>query len=231
MRDPADRIIYDTGGRDLLAEAAARPSALPATTSSGLSLADLKAAAAEAGIDPADVELAARRHLAKARVLPASMAGLPRFLAVDRRVPGSVDTAHPADLVGVIRTGLGELTGETTELRDGLEWSGGGDALQRHVSVSSRDGVATIRASTDLSMLSIRAGVPTGVIGTLIAIAAGIGFSNTGGLNFLVLALAILPVLYMIVRFTLGRVADAESARLETTVNELAELLSRPPDA
>jgi hypothetical protein len=79
-------------------------------------------------------------------------------------------------------------------------------------------------------MLSIRAGVPTGVIGTLIAIAAGIGFSNTGGLNFLVLALAILPVLYMIVRFTLGRVADAESARLETTVNELAELLSMPPD-
>lgn len=230
MRDPASPTFSDSEVRDILAEAAARPSALPASTSSGLSLADLKTAAAEAGIDPVRVEMAARRHLSKARSQPISIAGLPRFLAAERRVEGSVQAAHTADLLGAIRTGFGQPGGETTEIGGGLEWSGGGDAFHRHVSLSSRDEATTIRASTDLSRLAMMAGVPTGVIGTGIAIAAAIGYSNTGGLNFLVLALAILPVLYMVLRFVFGRVADAESARLETTVDELAGLLSMPAD-
>jgi len=40
----------------------------------------------------------------------------------------------------------------------------------------------------------------------------------------------ILPAIYMIVRFILGRVADVEAERVHATVDELARLLSEQTD-
>jgi hypothetical protein len=121
MRDPT---FNDDEVREIFAAAAERQSEADEATSSSNgdhSLAALKRIGAEAGIDPAHVEAAARALVRRSERLPAGKRGAGRAVEVSRTLPGPPDDGVWQRVVGALRDEF-RSTGVTTRFGNTHEW-------------------------------------------------------------------------------------------------------------
>jgi len=190
--------------------------------SEGLSLSELKAIGEEVGIDPARLEDAARAVAVRGPRRPGVL-GAPTVLDFERKVKGEIDPQDTPELLSLIRRTMG-LQGEVDEVHGSLEWSAKGDSGERYITVSSRDGHTAIRGSANLTNAAVLTYLPAGIMGFMASLVGLIKFVQDGSQVGLVLCLAVLPILYPVLRTIFSKIAGWEAARLQRAVNELARL-------
>jgi hypothetical protein len=103
-----------------------------------------------------------------------------------------------------------------------------GDSGERYVTLSPRDGTTTIRGSADLTNTAVLSFLSAGVAGLTASLAGLVKFVQAGSLVGLIVCLAVVPVLYSILRTIFGRISESESARLQQVVEDLARLTEGP---
>ena len=165
-----DRRVYtDEEFALILRQAAelAEPGSASSRSSAGLTLHEMKAAAAQAGIDPALVERAARQLASNATAAPSFLermfGGRARYRG-DARFPVALDEAGVARLMSAIRLGVGR-PGEGHSSALGLTWH------------SSDDGgsVLSVTAQTDQESTSVTAELDRRGTLAVVASMTGIG--------------------------------------------------------
>jgi hypothetical protein len=114
--------------------------------------------------------------------------------------------------------------GEVEEIRGSLEWNAKGEASERYVTLSSRDGKTTIQSSSNLSGAAVLTFLLPGILGFITSMVGLIKFVKDGSQIGLILCLALLPILYPILRTVFGKISGSESAKLERVVDDLARL-------
>lgn len=110
----------------------------------GLSLTQLKEIAAEVGLDPSQVEVAANRlvhHRAGGKI---PFLGTPVTPEFEREIPGELSADDMAELVTTIRKVLGRRGVTGTEMGT-FEWKAGDPMGGRYVSVRPKDGSTRLR--------------------------------------------------------------------------------------
>jgi len=218
-----ERKFTDEEVREILKKAVEKAPSRALAKSEGLSLADLKAIGGEVGIDPARLEDAARAVAMKGGTRQHSILGGPTVLNFERKVEGEFDPEDTPEILAVIRRTMGQQ-GEVDEIHGSLEWKAKGEASERYVTLSPRDGVTTICSSANLSGAAILTYLPPGIMGAIASFVGLIKFAKDGSQMGLVVFLAVLPILYPILRTVFSKISGSESAKLERVVDELARL-------
>lgn len=217
--------------REILARAVEDRGSRALNSAEGLTLAELKEVGAEVGIDGASLERAALAVRNTAPNRYAGIIGAPTSLEVNRSVPIDLDPEIMPDLVAVIRRGMGR-SGELAEVHGMVEWRATGEAGERVISLASRNGSTTIQGSADLRNAAIAGYTPVGIFSIIGAVITFISAANNGSALGLLLALTIVPLVYMIVRTVLGRFVSGEERRLEEVVDQIGQaiLAAGPPE-
>ena len=195
----------------------------------GVSLSEIKAAAAEVGIDPSRIEEAAGSLTRSGGNRPNRFLGGPLVLDFERRVEGEVDREDTHEVLSAIRRITGQQ-GKVSEIHGSLEWSSRRDTGERYVTLAPREGATTIRASTNLSNLAVLTYIPAGAMGVIASMAGLARYLKAGSEVGLVVFFVVIPVLYLILRTIFHTVSKAESERLQQVVDELARLIGSSPE-
>jgi hypothetical protein len=183
----------------------------------------LKSIGREVGIDPARLEDAARAVALKRGRRPNLLLGAPTVLNLERKVDGAFDPEETPEILSLIRRTMGQQ-GEVDEIHGSLEWTAKGDAGERYVTLSSRNGATTIRGSANLTNGALLTFLPTGIVGLIASLVGLIKFVEAGSLVGLIVCLAVIPALYIILRTIFGKISESEAARLQQVVEDLARL-------
>ena len=218
-----ERKFTDQEVREILRKAVERAPSRALAKSEGLSLAELKTIGQEVGIDPVRLEDAARAVVLKGRRRTNLLLGAPTVLNLERKVDGAFDAEETPEILSLIRRTMGQ-EGEVDEIHGSLEWTARSDSGERYVTLSSRDGTTTIRGAANLTNAAALTFLPVGIVGLITSLVGLIKFVQAGSLVGLVVCLAIIPVLYAILRTVFGRISELESARLQQVVEDLARL-------
>ena len=190
----------------------------------GLSLAELQQLAAEAGIDPHSVAVAAaemgQHHADEHR----NLWGGPLTLTLDRVVEGEVDEAAWEEMVAAIRRTFNN-TGTVQSWGKALEWTHGtGPAsTQAHVTVTPRDGRTRIQVFWNDQLLAAPFYVITGVL-SLIMIPIVFGALMMVSLAGAMLYLGLVASLFMLARWLLSRVAGKEKRQIRSLMARLEQI-------
>src|SRR3982751_475299 len=111
----------------------------PAPSSAGLTLTEMKAAAAQVGLDPALVEQAARLLAARATASPLErLIGGPLRYDHKARFPIKLDETTAARLLSAVRISAG-LSGAGHSGSMGMTWQDGGEMEQLSVTARSEE--------------------------------------------------------------------------------------------
>lgn len=221
---PSDeRRFTDREVREILERAVRDAPSRSLTRSEGLTLAELKAIGKEVGIDPARLEDAARAITLKGGHRPNRLVGAPTVLHFERRVEGEFDLDDTPEIVSLIRRIMGQQ-GEVAELHGSLEWTAKGEAGERYVTLSRREGTTTVSGSANLTNAAIITYLPTGIVGALASLVGLLKFAKDGTTVGLIVFFAVLPILYSILRTIFGKISASESSRLQQVVDSLARL-------
>lgn len=218
-----ERRFTDKEVHEILKKAVEKAPSRALVKSEGLSLAELKTIGGEVGIDPSRLEDAARAVALGGGSRSNPILGGPTVLHFERKVDGELDPEDTTEILSRIRRTMGRQ-GEVSEIHGALEWSDKGDAGERYVTLSSRDGTTTIRSSANLSQAAIVTYLPAGIIGFITAFAGLARFAKSGSEVALIIGLTVLPILYPILRTIFKKVSGSESAKLQQVVDELARL-------
>ena len=221
-----DKRFSDREVREILKKAVedASPGAL--VKRDGLTLSELKAIGKEVGIDPARLDAAARTVASRDVRRWSRILGVPAPISIEQKVQGEFTAEDTPEVLALIRRTMGRH-GEADQVGGSLEWSAKGETGGRYVTVSSKGGTTTVSGSANLSNLALVTYVPAGLAGLFATIMGAIQFSEGGGLVGLVAGLAVLPILYSLLRAILSRITKSESAKLEQVVDELARLAEK----
>jgi hypothetical protein len=221
-----ERRFSDEEIREILKKAVEKsPSRALAKKSEGLSLAELKTIAEEVGIDPARLEDAALAVASGGVNQTNALLGGPTVVNFERSVEAEFDPKQTPDILNAIRRTMGHQ-GEVDDIHGSLEWRAEGDIGARYVTVSPREGSTSITSSANLTNAAVVTYLPAGIVGGVASVIGLITFVGEGSLIGLIVALAVLPVLYTALRTIYGRVSGAESAKLQLVVDELARLIA-----
>jgi hypothetical protein len=218
-----DRKFTDEEVREILKKAVEKAPSRALVKSEGLSLAELKSIGGEVGIDPDRMEDAARAVALRKDNRPNRVLGAPTVLNFERKVQGEVDPEDTPEVLSLIRRTMGRQ-GEVDEIHGSLEWTANSDAGERYVTLTSREGTTTISGSANLSNTAVLTYLPAGMMGLIASFVGLIKFVQDGSQVGLFVCLAVLPILYPILRTIFSKVVGSESAKLEMVVNELARL-------
>jgi hypothetical protein len=134
-----------------------------------------------------------------------------------------LDQEDTPEILSVIRRAMGQQ-GEVDEIHGSLEWAAEGESGERFVTLSSREGVTTISSSANLTNAAILTYLPPGIFGLITSMVGLIKFVQDGSQVGLIVCLAVLPILYPILRTILAKISGSESAKLQRVVDELARL-------
>ncbi|MEX0891535.1 MAG: hypothetical protein WEB88_05135 [Gemmatimonadota bacterium] len=189
--------------------------------SRGLSLTELHAIGAEVGIDPARLDHAVRAVTGPAAFRPNLVLGAPLRLSFERTVGGTPRPDRTAEMVALIRKGMG-AHGEVSEVGGALEWSASGEVGKRHVTVAPREGGTAIYGTADLANAAVVTYLPAGILGTTVSLIGFFASANDGSVTGMLLFPLILPVLYLVLRTILQTITGREAERLHRVVDELA---------
>ena len=224
-----DRRFSDEEVREILRKAVQKAPSRSLSRREGLSLSELKSIGEEVGIDPARLEDAARSVAERKTSAPSRFLGGPTVLDFERKVKGVFQPDDTPEILSLVRRIMGHQ-GEVDEIHGSLEWQVKGDTGNRYVTLTPKDGTTTIRSSANLSNLAVVTFLPAGVMGALAPIIGLIKFFQNGSEVALIAGVAIVAVLYPVLRAIYSRVSNAEAARLEEVVNELARRIGEPGD-
>jgi hypothetical protein len=223
------RRFTDREVREILKRAVEESPSRALVKAEGLSLDELKAIGQEVGIDPARLEDAARAVVLGTSRSKGRIVGGPMVLDVERTVPVEISPRDTPDVLSVIRRTMGSQ-GEVAEIHGSLEWRTKGDAGERYVTLSPRDGTTTIRASANITNAAVLSYLPVGIVGLITTLVGLVEFVREGSTIGLVLFLTVLPALYAILRTIFRRYSGSESAKLHRVVHELARLAEGPSE-
>ncbi len=224
-----DRRFTDTEVREILKRAVQHAPSRSLSKREGLSLAELRAIAGEAGIDPRRIEEAAR-DVALRRGAPENpLIGAPLQLQFERTVEGVIAPEDAPRVLSLIRDTTG-LQGEVADIRGSLEWSARGDFVERHVSVWSRDGSTTIRAASNLNNAALIAFLPAGILSLFVSMAGVFASVKTDSVIPVLIVLAVLSIVFGGLRAILRRLSKSEAEKLENVVSELTRLAETATD-
>jgi len=206
-------------------------SALPARRpSEGITLGELEAVAAEAGIDPSRV-----RQAALALGEGSESGGRIPFFGphpshvFDRVIEGEVPRERLSDLVGIVRRLL-RVKGKVVVVGNWLEWTSDGTTI--HITVKPEAGKTKIQLMGDAGFKLVGLFGPAALASLIALVSLGNGGELTIGL-----AAAILGGAYAVARGLweiVGRRAGAEYRRMvDRLTAEIARLAepARPPEA
>ncbi len=225
----SERRFTDREVHDILKRAVEEASPRALSKGEGLSLAELKSIGQEVGIDPNRLELAARSVALDGGDRVGGILGGPLVLHAEQRVDGEYEKDDTSEILSRIRKIMGRQGG-VDEVHGALEWSSTGEFGARHVSISTKDGVTTIRGSVNLSSLALAMYLPAGVIGTFLS---GLGFfvaANNGNPIPMVLSLLLVPAMFAVMRTIFGKLSRSESAKIHRVVSELVPLIEGTED-
>ncbi len=193
----------------------------------GLSLAELRVIASEVGIDPAELEQAARTVAKKDRPRKHGILGAPTVLRVEREAKGTLDQTRAAEIVSVIRRTMGQK-GVVSDVAGSLEWSANQGTGDCFVSVSSRDDTIAIEGSANLTSkartiygVGAATAVSTATLGIILDEASLIG---------LVVAGAFVIASHLGLRAIVRKLFRDKSAKLRLVVDEVAQLTEQTDD-
>ena len=198
----------------------------------GMSLTELKAIGAEVGIDPARIEDAAHTLARAPETQTHPLVGGPTAFDSEARVPGEIPADRTPDVIALIRRITGK-PGKLSELHGTLEWRTDGDIGSRWVTVSTRDGHTTVRASSRLGQGAAFSFIPTAIAAILSAVPVLNAPSADGNMMALIL-IPMVMALYLMTRSLWSRHARKEADQLQRVVEELsalAEPLGEDPPA
>lgn len=191
----------------------------------GLTLAQLKVIAAEAGIDP-DAVSAAAASIERSRSM-SPMAAVTRSVAPqhERSIEGRLRSEDLPELLAAIRRVMGRQGVVTTEF-DGVQWRARDAAGGRYISIQPQDDHTAIRGLgnfRDGATLSAVIGGMVGAIGVVVLTKA-LGLMPSLGIGVvpLIAAGALIPG-----RMMWRRLFRRESALLHAAVDEAAGVLAR----
>lgn len=224
-----ERKFTDEEVWEILKEAVEKAPSRALAKKEGMSLAELKSIGEEVGIDPSRLEDAARAVTLRKRNPPNRLLGGPTVLNFERKVQGEFDPDDTPEILSVIRQTMGQQ-GEVEEIRGSLEWSAKGDASATYVTLSARDGTTTIQGSSNLSGVAVLTYLVPGFMGFIPTLVGLIKFIKDGSIPGLVIGLAVLPILYPILRTIFKKISENESAKLEQVVDGLARLTEAAGD-
>ena len=148
---------------------------VPTASSDGLTLTEMKAAAAQAGLDPALIERAARLLVATTTESPLDrLIGGPLRHQHELRFPVALDAHGAARLLSAVRIGAGQAgsrdDGHSSAL--GMAWHDGGDLEALGVTARAADGGTSVTVSVarggTLALVGMFSGV--GVLLSLLAL-------------------------------------------------------------
>ena len=221
-----ERKFTDEEVREILKKAVEKAPSRALAKGDGLSLAELKSIGEEVGIDPNLLEDAARAITRRGGNRPNKILGAPTVLNFERKVEGEFDPDDTPEILSIIRRTMG-TQGEVDEIHGSLEWRTKGESGDRYVILSPRDGATTITSSANLSNAAVLTYLPLGILGFIASFAGLARFAKTGSEIALVVFLAVLPILYPILRTIFRRISASESAKLQQVVDELARLTEK----
>jgi hypothetical protein len=202
-----ERLYSDEEVADVLSRALqpVATSGLPARRASGITLTELEAAAAEAGIDVARVRAAALSLGEGATPVERSLVFGPHTTTVfDRVIEGEIPRDRLSDLVGILRRHV-RVKGKVAEIGDWLEWTSDGTTI--HVTVKPEKGQTRIQFMGDAGFKLLGSFGLAGLV-TLISL---VSLGNAGSLT-LGLGAAVVTGAYAMAR-GLWEVGAARSAK------------------
>jgi len=209
--------------REILEQALQTSSSGALARGDGVSLEDLRVIGEEIGVSTTRMEEAAVAVARKRERRPNWLLGAPTVLNFERTVVGELPADSVPDILSVIRRATGRQ-GEANEVGGALEWNAKSEPIDRHLAVSTRGGRTTIRASANLSGLALMTYVPAAFVGGIGSIIGFMQAANAGIAVGMIFFVSVVPVLYLLLRTILGRMAASEGARLQQAVDELARL-------
>jgi hypothetical protein len=149
------------------AELASRPEA-PAASSEGLTLMEMKSAAAQAGLDPALIERAARMLVTQGAASPMErLTGGPLRHSQDARFPVKLDEKSAARLLSAVRIAAGVAgsrdRGHSSSM--GMTWHDGGDLESLGITARPEEDGTTVSVTLDrrgtLGVVAMASGIAT----------------------------------------------------------------------
>jgi len=190
----------------------------------GLSLAELKTIGEEVGIDPGRLEDAARAVALKGGSRPHRFLGAPTVLHLEQKVQGEFDPDDTPEILSLIRRTMGQ-PGEVDEICGSLEWTGKNSEIgERFVTLTPREGTTTITAASNLTGAAVLTFFLPGVLGFITSLVGLARFVKSGSEIGLIVFLAVLPILYPLVRTLFKKISGTEAATLQRVVDGLARL-------
>jgi len=195
----------------------------------GMSLTELKSIGAEVGIDPSRIEDAAHALVSSPETKANPLVGTPTAFDYDARVPGVIPADKTAEVLAVIRRITGK-PGNISEVHGTLEWRTSGDVGERWVTVSSRDGHTTVRASSRLGQGAAISFIPT----ALAAAASVVPVLNAPSADGNMMALVLIPLVMAVyggTRALLSSHGKKEARMLRRLVEELSSLAEPEADS
>jgi hypothetical protein len=159
-----------------------RPRAGITDPADGLTLEEIKAAAAEVGIDPVLIERAAAILPTTTESLETRIFGGPSKYQMEYTAPGTLPKEDFGRVIDAIRQATGH-TGKVSEVLGSLEWETVGETSQIHITVSAREDQTTVKVMADRGATgAIHFGV-IGLVGGLLSmgIAGAIIRPDTAG--------------------------------------------------
>jgi hypothetical protein len=125
-----------------------RPGGGITDSADGLTLDDIKAVAAEVGLDPGLIERAAAILPTTTESLETRIFGIPSKYQMEYTAPGRLPKEEFGRVIDAIRQATGH-TGKVGEVLGSLEWETVGETSQIHVTVSSREEQTTVKVMAD----------------------------------------------------------------------------------
>jgi len=197
--------------------------ALPPQPQDGLTLSEIKGIAAEVGIDPERVSMAAALlPSGNGSALMRLIGGEPRH-RLEATVPGSVPAAALGRVVDVARRTAG-TQGETREVLGGLEWTGSTATASFGASVTPGEKETTLQAWTNRteSLAGIYGGVGLPSMGVIALILAKLVFGETDA-GIIASLLSGIPPAFLFARTLWKRSTKKYHARLLQLVAAMAK--------
>ena len=160
----------------------------PASSSAGLTLAEMKAAAAQVGLDPALVDRAARMLTATATETPLErLIGGPMRHNLEARFPIRIDEKRAALLLSAVRIGAGlagsQDVGHSSSM--GMTWHDGGELESLRVTARPEENGTTVSVILDRGGTLTVVGVFSGMAMFLAALFAAFAlYPETPALGF-----------------------------------------------
>ena len=166
--DPDDRRYSDEELALILRRTAEREVQAPVPATRGRTLAEIKAIAAEAGLDPSHVEQAAATVRAERRTDVAGVQERTEF-AWETTVPAELTAPEGLELLDRART-LTRLRGVVKQEPDAVTWTGTDGFGVTRVAVAARLGRTKIQVSEDRTSSTMAAGFGGLLVGATLAV-------------------------------------------------------------